>query len=192
MRTKTLLLLLFCSTLAGAQTYVRPSANADPGSTVGNAACFNGVAAGASYTTGSPAMTAVYSGKTGVGPTGSSATITAVTNNTYRPRRFTGLSGTYAYETLNVSMACSNTQNHCEIPYSVDGGSTWHTLAYVPGGTSQATYSATLPSSTNLTNLQVAVCAEKQTGNVTLTTYDIWVTGLTSPPAAQRILSGSM
>ena len=192
---------VFIATSCAAQTleYKRPTA--DVQTTVTSGCSGTNVA--------SSSMSAVYTGKSGVGPTGSFASIaesgSAVGLTEYQARQFNtwqSTSSTYATLTLNVSVSCSvsNEQpagsGECFALYSTDSGSTWRSLyGYTTrGSTDPQNTSSAVITGTPLANLRVSVCAGG-TGGIPpdsglLVVYDIWTTGIistTSQPQTQVV-----
>lgn len=163
----------------GATEYLRPTADANSTS--------SGCATGTDVTSSS--MSAVYTGKSGAGPTGSSATNSTGSQSAteYSARLFSSwqtTSKTYTALTINVSNACTITGagiGHCWILYSLNSGSTWTTLINPTSTTSQVTSTASISTSTALSNLQILVCSGTTTGGgsvtPTTTAYDIWTAG---------------
>ena len=109
-------------------------------------------------------MAAVYTGKSGIGPTGSSATQTATTPDTgthTSQRTFSTwqtTTNTYSALTVYVSSKYATTAGSGSgyLWYSTDGGSNW--LSISNSTTSQATHSAVI-TGTALTSLQVITCS---------------------------------
>lgn len=156
--------LLFSASSAWTQSveYLRPTTDVDPGTAV----CSD-------IAESSLSMSAVYSGKSGVGPTGSEGTQTVLYNpsDDYGKSRIFGnwqsATETYSSLTLNYSGSCSGTGS-CSVDYSTNGGSTWAGLS-----------SSVVITGTTLANLKVRVCADGSltSGTTQLTTNDIWTTG---------------
>ena len=106
--------------------YKRPTADSDPGS---------GVLYSSTAYTASSSMSAVYSGKSGVGPTGSSSTISAsdssgtgshTTSSSRAFKTWQSASGGYASLTLYASVATTLTNTgDTYLYYSTNSGSTW-------------------------------------------------------------------
>jgi hypothetical protein len=172
-------LIGMASTAWGGTEYRRPTADVDAGSA--ETIC---TGSGGSYGTSS-SMSAVYSGKSGAGPNGSSATLAEVSpssgsgNSNWTVRKFTTWQSTgFSYTSLavNISIKCTvTTGGSCQAFYSTNGGSSWTNFGSIT--TSQATYSATI-TGTSLANVQVAVCSVSvyttSQGTTTSTVYDIW------------------
>jgi hypothetical protein len=173
-------LILAAASMAWASTYARPSADANSASALG--------CSGTDQT--STSMSAVYSGKSGAGPTGASSGLAVTSPGSgvaynYTTRIFSGFpSGAQSSVTLDISEACANdtssTDGHCAVEYSTDSGSTWTSL-YSGGNSSQTTYTVSIGSMTNLSTLQVSVCSQAKYDIVvpsitteTITAYDIW------------------
>jgi hypothetical protein len=192
---RKILLFLLLSSVAFAQDYRRPSADADANTT--------SYACGGTLLGTSTSMSAVYSSKSGNGPTGSSSTITATSAGAasrVNGRVFTGWSSPYSYSalTLYISASCAGTNNHsCSAEYSTNGGSTWQALAAI-AATTQTTYSVTLSPSLTFSNIQVVSCAlgiyAGSVGTGTTTVYDIWTTGTVGASTGpyQQYLTASM
>ena len=173
-------LILAATVTAWASTYARPSADADSASAYG--------CTGTDQT--STSMSAVYSGKSGAGPTGVSSGLAVTSPGSgaaynYTTRIFSGFpSGAQSSVTLDVSEACANNYNSvygkCAVEYSTNSGSTWTSL-YSGSNSSQTTYTVSIGSMTNLSTLQVSVCSQARYDPVdltltaeTITAYDIW------------------
>ena len=161
--------------------YLRPTADATANILVG-------------YHTGtnvaSSDMSAVYTGKSGVGPTGSSAVLSLNPLGgvqRYSQRIFSSWQTTvnsYSSLILKISdkYAVSGSGLVPDMWYSTDGGSTWTNQANI--STSQATWSVDITGAT-LSNVQVLL--EVQDGlpapsGSTLTVYDIWTEGTYTGP----------
>jgi hypothetical protein len=166
--------LLFTAPAWAATEYLRPTADAN--TTVSLAQCAN--------TDGTSSMAAVYTGKSGIGPTGSSATQTASTLNTSvhtTQRTFSTwqtTTNTYSALTVYVSSKYATTAGSGSgyLYYSTDGGSNWAVISN--STTSQATHSVII-TGTALTSLQVITCslAATSAGTTITTIYDIWTAG---------------
>lgn len=197
MRKFIIAILLFAAWPAWAATqYLRPTADAD--TTTGPCAADNVYVA-----SGSGSLT--YSGKSGVGPTGTGYSDYSVTgsftNNRYINRVFSTwatTSYTYTALTLNVSVAGSTSSNsnggEYDMYYSTDTGSTWTPLIYVSGvgvNIAQATSTVTITGAT-LSNLMVVACAigyadsEGNPDSAEITVFDIWTTGTYSTGNAKK------
>ena len=195
------MLLLLYGSISWAQSsyeYRRPATDADStNNALGAAACNDNVGTNS----GSSSNSAVYTGKTGPGPTGSIAA-QGITNTTYpakyRTRVFTtwqAAGNSYSNLTINVNVKCAitdggdNVGGLCGAAYSTDGGSTWTTIysygSESRGSDSPTTYTANI-TGTPLGGVQVGVCALAagdyggQGTGATITTYDIWTTGTVS------------
>jgi hypothetical protein len=135
-------------------------------------------------------MSAVYSGKSGTGPsTGTSATLIQVspsstgyytTSRIFTP--FQTASGTYTADTLNVNFSCTPGTHGgiCTFYYSTNGGSSWTLLYSTSASTSQATQSLAI-GAVSLANVKFLVCIDAVYaaggGTTSTTVYDIWSTG---------------
>ena len=168
------ILLCVSSVCWGATEYLRPTADATQ-SGVGCTATTNG---------SSSSMSAVYSGKSGNGPTGSSAKLPSESysgSSYYSERVFTTWqtghteSATTLYISANLSTQ-AGTGSGC-IYYSTNSGSTW-TLITTNVATTQTTYSVVITGA-NLANLEVSVSevAGLSGATVQMTVYDIWTAG---------------
>ena len=189
---------------AQALEYRRPTADANGASVaLRTAACYSGSSSSSS------SNSAVYTGKSGAGPTGASATQTITNSSTpskYKIRVFTtwqSASTTYTNLTVSASLSCDITDNGdgvggtCGAAYSTDNGSTWTTMwkyTLLSGNsTVQTTYTANI-TGTPLSGVQVGVCAlaasdpGAQGTDVTITTYDVWTTGTTSSPTSGYVM----
>jgi len=129
-------------------------------------------------------MSAVYSGKSGNGPTGSSATLPSVSyvgNSRYSEQVFTTWqtgyteSATTLYISANLSTQTGSSTG-C-IYYSTNSGSTWTSITSNVA-TTQTTYSVVITGA-NLANLEVSVSekAALSGDTVQMTVYDIWTVG---------------
>ena len=173
----TVLLLCVASAALGSTEYLRPTADAQSTANVGCA--FNGADVVSS------SMSAVYSSKSGVGPTGSSATLvgTYSAGQKYEERIFStwqsAVHTPYSVLTLNVSIAHSSlgTGAAACIGYSTNGGSSWTSLGTIT--TSQSTLSATITGA-SLSSVEVGVLSTSPSsvGTTTITVYDIWTEGI--------------
>ena len=148
----------------------------------------------------SSSMSAVYSGKSGSGPTGSSASISDTSSYGLGSsgRIFTNwatTSNSYSSLTVNLSAASAFTGDpgnsvQTLAYYSTNSGSTWTILMNVQAGSSQTTYSATITGS-SLSSLQVFVCSftNRLSGSATSTQtdYDLWTAGTYSTLISQGI-----
>jgi hypothetical protein len=182
--------ILLCVASAGwsATEYLRPSADAT--TTVGTD-CFTNTAG---TNTASSSMSAVYSGKSGAGPTGASASSTGSGSTVvqYVARVFnTWQSSSHSYSalTLNLSVNCVTTAldlvgGACGASYSTDG--TTYTNAYyftsnTGGSDAQHTITITITGAT-LSNVKVRTCARgysdgSEGDSGTINVYDIWTAG---------------
>jgi hypothetical protein len=181
---RKLILFLLLSIVASAQTIVRPTTEAS------NTAL---LCAGSWAT--SAAMPYFYDASgTSTNSTQSVTALPSNTTGTARGRSFSGFAstpytGTY---TLNVNLAFSNTgasgMGEYYLEYSIDGGATWTVLATSTINVSQQTFSKSFTSSQSTSQLQIGVCVDAEGdgsngGAVTLTGYDIWLSGTTSVAA---------
>ena len=184
MKRLILILILAATSTASASTeYLRPTADATQ----------SGVGCTGTANISSSSMSAVYSGKSGNGPTGSSATLPSVSytgGSRYSQRVFTTwqTGHTESATTLYVSAAlttATGADNGC-IYYSTNSGSTWTSITSAVA-TTQTTYSVVITGA-NLANLEVSVSesAPLSGSTVQMTVYDIWIagtyTGSTSQP----------
>lgn len=173
-------LILAAASMAWASTYARPSADANSASALG--------CSGTDQT--STSMSAVYSGKSGAGPTGASSGLAVTspgsgTAYNYTTRIFSGFpAGAQSSVTLDVSEACANNDapsfGLCAVEYSTNSGSTWTSL-YSGEDSSQTTYTVSIGSMADLSTLQVSVCSHAKydlitptSTDETVTAYDIW------------------
>ncbi len=175
MKRLILILILVATSTASASTeYLRPTADAQQ----------TGVGCTATANSSSSSMSAVYSGKSGNGPTGSSAALPSVTyavNSYYSERVFTTWqtghteSATTLYISANLSTQ-TGASSGC-IYYSTNSGSTWTSITSAVS-TTQTTYSVVITGA-NLANLEVSVSekAPSSGSTVQMTTYDIWTAG---------------
>jgi hypothetical protein len=179
-------ILILCAASVGwaATEYNRPTADANLTTSIG---C-------SGTNIGSTSMTATYSGKSGIGPTGaSSAQLVASpsSGSVYymKSRVFTFPAGSWSGLTLYVSLSCYNdtsqTYGSCGAYYSTDSGSTWTSFGGV--SLSQSTSSVLLGTVANLSTVQVGICArakydstDASPTNETLTAFDIWTAGIYS------------
>ena len=168
------ILLCVSSVCWGATEYLRPTADATQ-SGVGCTATTNG---------SSSSMSAVYSGKSGNGPTGSSAKLPSESysgSSYYSERVFTTWqtghteSATTLYISANLSTH-TGTSSGC-IYYSTNSGSTWTSITSGVS-TTQTTYSVVITGA-NLANLEVSVSENAALSGATaqMTVYDIWTAG---------------
>lgn len=161
-KTILALILAVCAPAWCSTEYLRPTTDTDPG-----------VAVCSTTNEASVSMSAVYSGKSGAGPTGSSATQTVLyssSNDFGKSRIFSGWQSatkTYTSLTLYYSGSCSGT-GMCNSEYSTNGGSTWAAIG-----------SSVVITGTALSSLRVRICVESSTisGSTVLTTADIWTAG---------------
>jgi hypothetical protein len=148
--------------------YLRPTA--DAGST---AVC--GDIGGTSYAT---SMSAVYTSKSGAGPTGSGVNITGA-SFTEVGRKFTTWQTTvhsYSALTVYVSSVSTNPSVYGNMCYSIDGGSTWTNFASMTS--SQATHSSYTITGATLSNVQILITVANFTGgSASAQVYDIWTMG---------------
>ena len=184
-------LALSAATLCIAQSteYLRPTADA---STTDADCGGSNVASATMYT--------VYTGKSGTGPTGSSAlidTVGAYNTQKFKARLFhawQSTSNTYSALTISVSVQCSTFSDSyggkCAASYSTNGGSSWiNFYSYNGDGSGPSdtkhTVTATI-TGTALSSVQVKVCSLGYSGDGTsgdgqgegqITIYDIWTTG---------------
>ena len=157
--------------------YLRPTADTTAATGVG---CVTGT------NVASSSMSAVYSGKSGAGPTGSSAQLTATFSSSIEhneQRIFSAFqSPTHSYSslTLNISISYihigSGVNSAQCMFYSTDSGSTYTSLGTIT--TSQKTFTVDITGA-DLTKVQVLVIAVSPTatGSTTDTVYDIWTAG---------------
>lgn len=174
MKRLILILILAATSTASASTeYLRPTADAVE----------TGVGCTGTTNVSSSSMSAVYSGKSGNGPTGSSATLPSVSytgGSRYSERVFTAwqTGHTEITTTLYISAnldGLAGAASGC-IYYSTNSGSTWTSIATVT--TTQTTYSVVITGA-NLANLEVSVSenATLSGADVQMTVYDIWTVG---------------
>lgn len=203
MRQWILVVLLMIPLFSVASTaYLRPTNDTGAGST-GVGGCNT-----ANYDTNKPlevAYSASYNGKSGAGPTGSSAAgtvaYTDVSGQAWDQDRFgydgttyghwqTPPAGTLTSATLNISIskttAGSGTPTFC-VFYTVNSGSTWTTMGTVTG--SQSTLTAT--GITTVTGLGVMIGCQTSTNALstcTPTVYDEWVAWSYTPTSTGHML----
>ena len=175
MKRLILILILAATSTASASTeYLRPTADAQQ----------TGVGCTGTTNVSSSSMSAVYSGKSGNGPTGSSATLPSVSysgGSRYSERVFTTWqtghteSATTLYISANLSTQ-TGSGSGC-IYYSTNSGSTWTSITSAVA-TTQTTYSVVITGA-NLANLEVSVSenATLSGATVQMTVYDIWTVG---------------
>ena len=183
MKRLILILILAATSTASASTeYLRPTADAQQ----------TGVGCTATTNVSSSSMSAVYSGKSGNGPTGSSATLPSVSYSSgslYSQRVFTTWqtghteSATTLYISANLSTKTGG-GGGC-VYYSTNSGSTWTSITSAVT-TTQTTYSVVITGA-NLANLEVSV-SENATGSgstIQMTVYDIWTVGTYTASTSQ-------
>ena len=175
MKRLILILILAATSTASASTeYLRPTADAVE----------TGVGCTGTTNVSSSSMSAVYSGKSGNGPTGSSATLPSVSytgGSRYSERVFTTWqtghteSATTLYISANLSTKTGG-GGGC-VYYSTNSGSTWTSITSAVT-TTQTTYSVVITGA-NLANLEVSVSenATLSSSTVQMTVYDIWTVG---------------
>lgn len=181
-----LMSLMLCGPAWTATEYLRPSADAN---TTATSTCD----ASGNHDTSS-SMSAVYSGKSGAGPIGSSASIsdTGTTVTRYEARVFSiwqSSSQTYTALTLNLSVGCTTTDSEgaggaCGAAYSTNSGSTWtNAYSFISEGGSDSKHTVTVTiTGATLSNVEVETCARGYSDgdsgdSATLTVYDIWTAG---------------
>lgn len=188
-------LLIVAMPIWASTEYRRPTADADSTNGLLLIAC--GISSGAKTNIASYSQSAAYSGKTGVGPTGSSAFLLLASSSSseeYTARVFKNWATGSAYSlVLYLSMSCDIEEDGnrdgglCGAAYSTDGGSTWTGLyqfsSSQTNSDNQAFYTATI-TGTSLANLQVGICSETDSGvggnSAQTNTYDIWTSGTPS------------
>lgn len=175
MKRLILILILAATSTASASTeYLRPTADANE----------SGVGCTGTTRISSSSMSAVYSGKSGNGPTGSSATLPSMSYtgaSLYSERVFTTWqtghteSATTLYISANLSTQ-TGLGSGC-IYYSTNSGSTWTSITSNVA-TTQTTYSVGITGA-NLANLEVSVSENESSSgsSVQMTVYDIWTVG---------------
>ena len=174
------LILVFCIPVWAATQYSRPTS--DSSQSITGISCDSG----ANFTSSS--MSAVYSGKSGVGPTGSSATVGATysSGQQYAERLFSGfhsVTGTITALVLNASLSYLVNNDSGAAPcvyYSTNSGSSWTSLGSI--SPSQTTLSATITGAT-VSNIEVLLAAQSgttTTSSAVITAYDIWLTATTT------------
>jgi hypothetical protein len=189
--------------------YQRPTSDTDGGSF---GVCHANAGTGPNYNASSSAS-AVYSGKSGLGPTGSSVDIGIVGNDPF-PDYLSRTFNTWQSEqpspislTLNVNTACNisdggdNVGGSCFIFYSLNGGSTWTTLytysSTTTSGDAQTTHSATI-TGTSVSSVEVNICTvanrdDPGNGNAAeMTTFDIWTTEVTANGGFPGVIRSSI
>jgi len=185
------LLLFAASALCPAQTeYKRPTADAN--------ASVPSVCTG-SVDQASSSMSAVYTGKSGMGPLGGGASLTATYagsgESVYSARIFSAwqtAGHTYTSLTVTANAISSVVTGSATLYYSTNSGSSWSLLGSV--GSSDLNYSATI-TGTALSSLQVLACASAAPATgaaATNTVYDIWTAGTystSSPQPGVQIIS---
>lgn len=116
--------------------------------------------------------------------------------NQFSARLFSGwlASGnSWASLTLNVNWASqvgSLPQDSSCVAYSINGGTSWTSIACASGLRTQATSTVVLPTTQNLTQLRVGICVLGQgaetgdgiAGQETITVWDIWTLGTNNVP----------
>jgi hypothetical protein len=138
------------------------------------------------------AFGSAHTGKSGAGPTGSSAAATVAQSDNgsedYDQDVFgytwqSAPSGTLSSATLYISIndaVTSSASGHAY--YTTNSGSSWASLGSV--STSQATLSVSISS---LSGLGILICGQSSTGGtsaVTLTVYDVWVAWTYTPTSS--------
>jgi hypothetical protein len=168
--------MIYSMSAWGAVEYRRPTADA------------NGTYSGCNGTTdvASSSMSAVYSGKTGVGPTGVSANMPNITTaSQYSQRIFSSFAAaSQVYSTLIIHVSGSTVATNSAsavVFYSGDSGSTW--VDFGNFTSTQSTVSQNITGK-SLSNLQVMVCevtGPTGTTQVLATVNDIWTEGISLP-----------
>jgi len=180
--------LLAASVACASQEYKRPTADTSVNIT-GLAGCSTG-SHDDIYGTGD--LSAVYSGKSGVGPTGSSGSIldryADLTAQSYMQQKFATWQTTgNSYTSLILYVSAKSTLTNggtAYLKYSTDG-TTFTGLGSLTS--SQATYSIDV-TGTSLANLAVIACAQASTTSTSMagvTVYDIWTAGVVGSSASQ-------
>ena len=194
MKRLILILILAATSTASASTeYLRPTADA----TSSSSALKSATCAGTATNQSSSSNSAVYTGKSGIGPTGSADGQSATTDSTtgfYKMRGFTtwqSTTNTYTALTVSISIKCATVNNdavqaRCGAAYSTNGGSAWTNLytyaSTSTGNDTQTTYTVTI-TGTALSSVQIGVCALVNADSLgdgltsTVTIYDIWTAG---------------
>ncbi len=133
--------------------------------------------------TASSSMSAAYSGKTGAGPTGSSASLDASYSGGARwaGRQFstwqTSIYGGYAYLTVNLTVSQLGSSPVSYACYSTNGGSTWTSFGNINVGSTETTFTVAI-TGTVLSNLLVdLVTVAPFTGPKSTIVYDLWTSG---------------
>lgn len=151
----TAILLLAAWPAWAATEYLRPTSGVNQGAASGTQ-CDQG------YTSKAPTGTAstVYSGKSGIGPTGSGSTITlsTTTSTDYQGdtlySSFQTTSKSYSSLTLSINGYDESSYGDSLAYYSTDAGSTWVQFTW---GSTQATQTVTVTGAT-ISNLKVLFC----------------------------------
>ena len=173
-----LVLMLMSTASALAQLYyLRPSADATTSATTG---CYAGT------NTASPSMSAIYSGKSGVGPVNPTTTLGNVlgyysSGQTYEQRVFSGFqaaTGTSTSLVLNVYLGAyrlGSGSGGC-VYYSTNSGSTWTSMGTIPSTMSTLSVTITGATVSNVKVLASAYSGTASSNNYSIAIGDIWIT----------------
>ena len=193
MRRIFTLILLFPLVASGATEYLRPTSSA-------KVAISDPCGVGDSSANYYPPSSAVYSGKTGVGPTGSSVSYTGASDSDVSDETFAAVFKPWAASTLsnttlvlNANWKCTYTRINgkgasCRIYYSTNSGQSWTSLAIATNSTTVLATTSVTITGTPTAALQVEVCGYGNAGiddgtgtiyddSAVLVLYDIWTTG---------------
>ncbi len=173
-------ILAFCIPAGATTQYSRPMA--DSTQSITGLSCDSGT------NIASSSMSAVYTGKSGAGPTGSSATVGATysSGQQYEERlfyNFQTITGSITVLVLNASLSYLVNNDSGAQPcvfYSTNSGSTWTSLGSI--SPSQSTLSVTITGAT-VSNIEVLLAAQSGTSSTSsaiITAYDIWLTATVS------------
>ena len=152
--------------------YLRPTADADL--PVATAPCSS---PGSNQSSSS--MSAVYSGKSGVGPTGASADLSSFySGGTHWSGRQFSVWQTplHAYSSLTISITVTQS-GVTEGCYSTNNGATWTSFGNLNVGGTETTLTATITGATVSDVLVDVVSIATTIGLKQTTVYDMWLTG---------------
>lgn len=188
-KTIMIAVCLAVAVAAKGQTVYTRSANADAPSTADVSECYgNGTYQATAASTFSPA----WIGKSGVGPISSPSATATVAEDSYSQSIFTwgGSYTTFGTLVISVNGSCTvyGAAGQCAAAYSTNGFSTYTTIGLIPANTT-STISATLPTGTNLSTVQISLCQSSYEGipdTGAMTINDVWATGTdAAPPSGQ-------
>lgn len=177
MRLALLLLALSILRISSAQTidYERPTTDSDLTAQVSPCS-------GSGTNMLSASMSAVYSGKSGIGPTGAYGELDATYSggSHWSGREFSAWESpafSYSSLTINITVSQSGSGAGTQACYSTNSGSTWASFGNMNVGSTETTFAVSINGAV-LSNILVKVLTlANSTGTKSTFVYDLWTAG---------------